>query len=117
MAAIASVRRWFLPSAAALALASCVQVGALDGESAGAGWGKEEQRAWASGTQGSRLLPLAWFKALAQPGNSAEFADPAYLAKFRIVSQPGTLPIGFAADNFRQGPHLLEKAVVQGAGR
>lgn len=99
MAILAPLRRWFLPCALPLVLTGCLQTGALEGAGAGAPWGKKEQVAWANGTQGSRLLPLAWFKALAQPGNNDAFADPAYLTRFRIVPQAGTLPIGFAADD------------------
>ena len=63
------------------------------------GWDTEGQKAWANATQGSRLMPLSWFQALAQPDGTAPFMDDAYLASFRIVTQPGTLPIGFAVDD------------------
>lgn len=61
-------------------------------------WNGEQQEAWASATQGSRLMPLTWFQALAQPDGDKPFADGAYLSQFRIVPQEGKLPIGFAVD-------------------
>ncbi len=67
--------------------------------SASQGWDTEGQNAWANATQGSRLMPLAWFNALAQPDGTAPFRDDAYLASFRIVTQKDTLPIGFAVDD------------------
>ena len=78
------------------------------GAPSGQGWSDTERNAWYNGDQGSRLMPKAWFDALEQPiggagpsGAPALFADPAYLATFRILPPaPGTsLPVGFAVDN------------------
>lgn len=44
-------------------------------------------------------MPLAWFKALAQPDRDTPFADDDYLSSFRIVPQAGKLPVGFAVDD------------------
>lgn len=86
------------------AAAGCaLLVGCKTGESAtgvnAQGWNPAEQASWSSATQGSRLMPLAWFRALAQPDSEAPFADDSYLASFRIVPQPGQLPVGFAVDD------------------
>ena len=70
------------------------------------GWDTAHQAAWYNGDQGSRLLPLKWFQALepssaGQAGPPGHFADPAYLAQFRILPPHGDakLPIGFAVDS------------------
>jgi mono/diheme cytochrome c family protein len=73
-----------------------------DGSGTGQGWTKPEQLAWYQASQGSRLMPLAWFQALEQPGSTAAFADEAYLERFGYLGAPGGggsgLPIGFAVD-------------------
>jgi len=65
------------------------------------GWSAAERAGWYNAGQGSRLMPLAWFQALEQPGAAAgaKFADPAYLGGFGILPPEGkaTLPIGFAS--------------------
>lgn len=64
------------------------------------GWTSGEQGKWYSATQGSRLMPLAWFRALEQKDGTAPFADTGHLARFRIL--PGAangLPVGFAVDD------------------
>ncbi|WP_156460714.1 di-heme-cytochrome C peroxidase [Sphingomonas sp. Leaf339] len=64
------------------------------------GWSPTEQRDWYSATQGSRLLPLAWFRALERADAPAPFADPTHLAGYRLL--PGAennLPLGFAVDD------------------
>ena len=73
------------------------------------GWKAAERNAWYNADQGSRLIPLKWLEALEQPAGdqknasipSHRFAEPSYLATFRILPPgPGaTLPIGFAIDN------------------
>jgi hypothetical protein len=90
---------------AALLLAACSKdtksYGVRDGE-APQGWSAKERYGWYRGTQGSRLMPLAWFQALEQPGSTAAFADPAYLTGFGYIApapdDPIRLPIGFAID-------------------
>ncbi|MBO9575339.1 MAG: hypothetical protein J7494_06365 [Sphingobium sp.] len=79
-------------------VASCTKPAAGVAET-GQGWSTEAQGDWANATQGSRLIPLAWYKALAQPDGTAPFADNAYLATFRIVTQKDRLPVGFAVDD------------------
>ena len=104
-----SHRAWLVAVAAAglattLALAGCNSwpSGTLQG------WDTAARDAWYNADQGSRMMPLPWFEALEQPdagspsaaGAARRFADPAYLANFRILPPaPGqTLPVGFAVD-------------------
>ena len=69
-----------------------------------------EQRGWFYHTsQGTRLMPLAWFLALEQPEISLtgapRFAAPEYLARFGFLPDPPSatnpqgLPVGFAPDD------------------
>ena len=43
-------------------------------------------------------MPLAWLRALDRRDGSGPFLDDAYLASFRLLPQPGGLPVGFAVD-------------------
>jgi cytochrome c5 len=78
------------------------------------GWTQEKKIKWYTTSQGSRLIPRAWFHALEQPDNSQPFLDPPYLSRFRYLplteadwSGPDpnpscpidrALPIGFPLD-------------------
>ena len=62
-------------------------------------WSEADRTAWYDATQGSRLLPLSWFRALEQPKGGAPFADDRYIAAFRYLPRPGRLPVGFAVDD------------------
>lgn len=63
------------------------------------GWDAKAIAGWVTANQGSRLIPLAWFKALEQPGGTALFLDPAHIEGFRYLpgGQDG-LPLGFVVD-------------------
>src|SRR5688572_24998004 len=64
------------------------------------GWTPEEQQRWYSATQGSRMMPLAWFKALEQADAQAPFLDRAHLTQFRLLPDGANgLPVGFAIDD------------------
>jgi len=84
---------------AAFLLGSCAS---STGEPLVQGWSQADREGWYWASQGSRLMPYAWFNALEQPGTTAPFADPAYLASFGYIPGPGgrenSLPIGFAID-------------------
>jgi len=41
------------------------------------GWSTQQKVAWYTLSQGSRLLPLSWFRALEQPGSSRPFLETA----------------------------------------
>lgn len=71
------------------------------------GWTDDERAAWYWGTQGSRLMPKAWFDALEVAGAEDRFATIENLTRFgflappeRVAPLPGTqgLPVGFAVD-------------------
>jgi len=92
------------------------------------GWTDGQRMAWYTATQGSRLIPKAWLKALEQPVATAPFLDPAYVASFRYLSMPPgnwvgpnpscpldpALPLGFPvdcqSDNDLKTTHLRWKA-------
>lgn len=68
------------------------------------GWSDRQKTIWYTTSQGSRLLPLSWLKALEQPGDSQKkFLDPDYIKSFRYLpnSAPSKtgLPVGFAIDD------------------
>jgi hypothetical protein len=66
------------------------------------GWSAGDRRAWYQGTQGSRLMPQAWARALERAGSEELFFTDANLARFRFLPLPGSeagLPIGFALDD------------------
>jgi hypothetical protein len=64
------------------------------------GWSPADKTAWYTTTQGSRLLPLSWLRALEQPDSDKPFLAPEYMAAFHFIPGPGAsdLPIGFAID-------------------
>jgi hypothetical protein len=66
------------------------------------GWDNGRRDAWYGATQGSRLIPLDWLKALEQPGNNLPFLQPDHIAKFRYLPRKNAggdvLPVGFAID-------------------
>jgi len=65
------------------------------------GWTADQQQRFYQASQGSRLIPLAWFRALEQPDGSGRlFLDPSYVAGFRYLpsSVGAGLPVGFAVD-------------------
>lgn len=97
--------RWRLPlvllaTASALALTSCDE--GDTGPDMGQGWSAEDRLNWYSATQGSRLMPKAWFDALEQVGTTDKFKTTANLAQFGFltsdVETATGLPIGFAVD-------------------
>lgn len=71
------------------------------------GWTAEERGAWYWATQGSRLMPKAWFAALEQAGGSAPFAAMDHLSGYGFLPPPdgseSTMPIGFATDRQADG--------------
>jgi hypothetical protein len=65
------------------------------------GWSPADKTAWYTLTQGSRLLPLSWLRALEQPDSEKPFLAPEYMASFHYLPGPtaSDLPIGFAKDD------------------
>lgn len=86
------------------------------------GW-SEGQRAWFyHASQGTKIMPYAWFLALEQPQLSLTgapgFAEPAYLARFGFLpdpvsaANPDGLPAGFAkGQSFVSGTTQLEPVI------
>ncbi len=64
------------------------------------GWSPADKAAWYTLTQGSRLLPLSWLRALEQLDSEKPFLAPEYMAAFHYLRGPGAsdLPIGFTTD-------------------
>ncbi len=65
------------------------------------GWNERQRSSWYQATQGSRLMPLAWARALEKADSQDLFFTDANLARFRFLPLPGSvagLPIGFAID-------------------
>ena len=85
-----------LIAAASLAASAASQVD--PGVDLDQGWDARAISDWVTGNQGSRLLPLAWFKALEQPDGRGLFVDPGYIAKFGYLPGGDGLPLGFTID-------------------
>jgi hypothetical protein len=71
------------------------------------GWSDKQRGTWYTTSQGSRLIPLSWIRALEQPGAPLDgtarlFLDPDHIKKFAYLpsdsGKPESLPIGFAID-------------------
>lgn len=71
------------------------------------GWTEENRFDWYWATQGSRMIPEAWFAALERAGSTDPFADVDYLTSFGFVAPPQgsgiERPIGFAKDRQADG--------------
>lgn len=66
------------------------------------GWSAADRTAWYQGTQGSRLMPAAWARALERAGSEELFFTDENLSRFRFLPLPGSvadLPVGFAFDD------------------
>lgn len=83
--------------------AAAGQGGAAPGANLDQGWGPTQRALWYGTSQGSRLLPLAWFEALERPDGGGRFLDDGYFSKFHylpIQLDPNghRLPPGFVVD-------------------
>ncbi|MCE7796375.1 di-heme-cytochrome C peroxidase [Sphingobium sufflavum] len=97
-----SVRQLLSASVAILTLSLTACLGGKSEEPAlgWQGWSATQQDEWYAGTQGSRLMPLAWLRALEQADAAKPFTDPDHLSRFRLLLRPGgALPVGFAIDD------------------
>lgn len=65
------------------------------------GWSDDDRESWYFATQGSRLMPASWFRALNLPDGSA-FATTDNLYRYGFIAAPDAyrrdLPIGFTQD-------------------
>ena len=66
------------------------------------GWNEDQKMKWYRGSQGSRLIPERWLKALESPDSTVAFLDPQYFGQFgylrSVPYSEEALPIGFARD-------------------
>ena len=68
------------------------------------GWDEPTRAAFYQTTQGSRMLPYAWFLQLEQATNAGRFADAANMRRMGFLvdgvssTNPDGLPVGFARD-------------------
>ena len=67
------------------------------------GWSQTQRDWWYEGTQGSRLMPATWSKALEAPDSTEPFFSPARVAAYRYLPPEATsrtgLPVGFAYED------------------
>ncbi|MDB6139139.1 MAG: hypothetical protein JWO94_2211, partial [Verrucomicrobiaceae bacterium] len=79
----------------------------------GQGWSRSDSERFYSTTQGSHLLPLAFFAELEQAGNTRPFNSPEITEKYRCIPRPKTtdnpygLPVGFVPDKGSKLPSGL----------
>ena len=94
------MHRQILALSAFTALCACLA--SARPETNAQGWTPQQQKDWYYATQGSRLIPLSWLRALEQSDNSQGFLDPEFIRSFGLlfddVSADG-LPVGFARDD------------------
>ncbi|MBK8631586.1 MAG: hypothetical protein IPN84_15750 [Sphingomonadales bacterium] len=66
------------------------------------GWSEKDRADWYDISQGSRMMPYAWWSALEQPDGTAAFGDPAYIESFGYLPPRAgakyPVPTGFALD-------------------
>lgn len=66
------------------------------------GWTPAQKQQWYTLSQGSRLIPLAWLKALEQSDSEAPLLQRSHTERFRYLADaspdPAPLPVGFAID-------------------
>jgi processive rubber oxygenase RoxA-like protein len=83
------------------------------------GWTPSQRRWFYHTSQGTKIMPYAWFIALEQPQLAAPpFTEPSYLARFGFLPDPVSpenpdgLPVGFApGESFVEGTTQLEPVV------
>jgi hypothetical protein len=76
------------------------------------GWTDAERDWWYGVSQGSRLIPLSWFKVLEQPGSTASFLDRDNIIRYRYLPRPSPsdrLPVGFVVDSQDDDPLSVTK--------
>ncbi|MBS0362019.1 MAG: hypothetical protein JSR98_11605 [Proteobacteria bacterium] len=115
-----------LGAAALLLLAACNQpkapVGAVSGDVASKqAWTPEQRTQFYTYSQGSRLLPLSWARALEMAKSTDMFLSPAHIEKLGYLAapdgKPESLPVGFAVDTPADEGRLSYSAVHWMAGQ
>ncbi len=90
-----------LSAGVALFAISCTQGGPNPPPELKQGWNNDQRSSWYQATQGSRLMPQTWARALEKADSQERFFTDANLARFGFLPLPGSragLPIGFAVD-------------------
>ena len=86
----------------AAGLAAATAASADDYVTIAQGWSTKQKAFWAARSQGSRLIPLSWLRALEQPGSDQPFLDDNHIRSFRYLpahlADNEGLPVGFAID-------------------
>jgi hypothetical protein len=75
------------------------------------GWSEAQRQDWYTMSQGSRLLPRAWFMALELAGSSEKFAAPLNMRRYGYLvnyAAGDELPIGFVTDQGSSPDHSSE---------
>ncbi len=93
--------RAFLAAGAILCIASGSSAVAQQDQYAVQGWTQAERDRWYSTSQGSRLLPEAWFMALELPGSPEKFAPALTTKRYGYLTDYAAgarLPVGFVID-------------------
>jgi len=69
------------------------------------GWTAQQRTAWYSTSQGSRLLPAAWMRALEAAQGESKFLAPANMSRLGYLPgrRPSDLPLGFVVDSATEG--------------
>src|SRR5262245_31550153 len=84
------------PQPSAIPSAACGHAGEIDLQQ---NWSPQTKTDFWFSSQGSQIMPAAWFYALEQPTGMQPFIDPCHMESFGFLSVPGSkLPIGFAED-------------------
>ena len=69
------------------------------------GWSSQQRKSWYSISQGSRLLPASWMRALEVEQGEAKFLSPANMSRLGFLPgrRPSDLPVGFVVDSSTEG--------------
>ncbi|HYJ30450.1 MAG TPA: di-heme-cytochrome C peroxidase, partial [Allosphingosinicella sp.] len=113
--------RYTLMVSASVALMASAQ--ALYGQgpapaSASQGWTANDQSFWYWTTQGSRLIPESWFRALERAEDEVRFMAPENINRYRYLTSgmSNGLPVGFAVDQ-QDDDHLERTRLRWRAGQ
>lgn len=103
--------------AGAMLTAACVWNNTSGQDDLGQGWSQTDRDIWYEQTQGSRLIPYSWAKALEVASGTEKFFGDANMARFGYLppeaSSKSKLPVGFAIDDQKEGDERLVKSKLR----
>lgn len=76
------------------------------------GWNEEDRQIFYHTTQGTRIIPYAWFMALEQRNSQEPFLTDARVEQFRLIpdpnltNNPDRLPVGFVKEPTAEGDFI-----------